>query len=87
MSANIRRRSQKELAYCTGATSRTQWPKAPNVTEELRISVLFVSMTLSIAMSPITGDEIVVTRRNTAATIKQATPDLSQLIQVSSAAQ
>ena len=49
-----------------GATSRTQWPNVPKVTDELRISVLLVSMTFKIAISPITGAEMVVMRRRTA---------------------
>jgi hypothetical protein len=46
----------------TGATSRTQCPNVPNVTEECRMWVWFVSITFKMAMSPITGAEIVVTR-------------------------
>jgi hypothetical protein len=53
-----------------------QCPKAPNVTEELRMSVKFVSMTLRMAMSPTTGDEMVVTRRRMDAMKMKATPIL-----------
>jgi hypothetical protein len=38
----------------------------PKVTEELRISVLLVSITFKIAMSPMTGAEIVVMSRRMA---------------------
>lgn len=52
--------------YSTGATSRTQWPNVPKVTDELRISLLLVSITFKIAISPMTGAEIVVIRRSIA---------------------
>ena len=61
-----------------GGTSRMQCPKAPNVTDELRMSVKFVSMTLRMAMSPMTGDEMVVTRRRMDAMKMKATPILIQ---------
>jgi hypothetical protein len=51
-----------------------QWPKVPKVTEEWRISVLFVSITLRMPMSPMTGDEIEVTRRRIAAMKMNDTP-------------
>jgi hypothetical protein len=51
----------------TGGTSRTQRPKVPKVMAELRISVLFVSVTLRMAISPMTGDEIEVMSRRLAA--------------------
>ncbi len=51
-----------------------QWPKVPNVTEELRISVLLVSMTFKMAMSPITGAEMVVTRSRIAAAKSRKVP-------------
>jgi len=44
------------------------------VTEELRISVLLVSITFKIAMSPMTGAEIVVMRRRIAATKRRKVP-------------
>jgi hypothetical protein len=66
-----------------GATSRTQWPKAPNVTDELRMSVKFVSMTLRMPMSPMTGDEMVVTRRRMDAMKMKATPVLISVSDVS----
>jgi hypothetical protein len=53
-----------------------QCPKAPNVTDELRMSVKFVSMTLRMAMSPMTGDEMVVTRRRMDAMKMKTTPTL-----------
>ena len=57
-----------------------QCPKAPNVTDELRMSVKFVSMTLRMAMSPMTGDEMVVTRRRMDAMKMKATPILFQRV-------
>jgi hypothetical protein len=62
-----------------------QCPKAPNVTEELRMSVKFVSMTLRMAMSPMTGDEMVVTRRRMDAMKMKTTPTLFQWSDVSCA--
>jgi hypothetical protein len=53
-----------------------QCPKAPNVTEELRMSVLFVSITFRMAMSPMIGEEMVVTRRRMAARKMKTTPIL-----------
>jgi len=69
---------KKDHAHWMGGTSRTQCPKAPNVTEELRKSVKFVSMTLRMAMSPMTGDEMVVTRRRMDAMKMKTTPILFQ---------
>src|SRR5271168_4042483 len=69
------------LSYWTGGTSRMQWPKLPNVTEELRISVLLVSITLRMAISPMIGEEIVVIKRRMAAMNKRATPTLFTLCQ------
>jgi len=60
--------------YWTGATSRMQWPKVPNVTEELRRSVLLVSVTFRMAMSFTTGAEIVVMRSRIAATKSRKVP-------------
>jgi len=62
-----------------------QCPKAPNVTEELRKSVKFVSMTLRMAMSPMTGAEMVVTRRRMDAMKMKATPILFPVSDVSCA--
>lgn len=53
-----------------------QWPNVPNVTLELRMSVLLVSVTLRMAMSPMTGAEMVVTRRRMAAMKRKMTPTL-----------
>ncbi len=53
-----------------------QCPKVPKFTAELRIWVLLVSLTLRIAMSGITGAEIVVTRSSMDATKRQRTPTL-----------
>lgn len=50
-----------------GATSRTQYPKVPNVTEEWRKSDEFASVTFKIAMSLMTGAEMVVMRSRMAA--------------------
>lgn len=44
-------------------TSRTQYPKVPNETEELWPFVWFVRVTLSILMLLMTGAEMVVMRR------------------------
>ena len=55
-----------------------QCPNVPNVTLELRMSVLFDSITLRIAMSPITGAEIVVTSRRIEAMKRKVTPSLKQ---------
>jgi hypothetical protein len=52
--------------YWAGATSRTQWPKVPNVTEELRMSLLLVRVTFKMAISWMTGAEIVVIKRRIA---------------------
>jgi hypothetical protein len=51
-----------------------QWPHVPKVTEECRASVLFVSVTLRIPMSPMTGDEMEVMRRRSEAMNIKATP-------------
>jgi len=51
-----------------------QWPKVPNVTEELRMSVLLVSITFKIAMSPTTGAEMVVMRIRIADTNSRKVP-------------
>ena len=48
------------------------------MTDELRKSVKFVSMTLRMPMSPMTGDEMVVTRRRMDAMKMKATPTLFQ---------
>jgi hypothetical protein len=57
------------MAYVVGATLRTQWPKVPKVTVEL-----FASLTLRMAMSLITGAEIVVMRRRMEEMKMRATP-------------
>jgi len=51
-----------------------QCPNVPNVTEELRISVLFVSITFKIAISPMTGAEMVVIRRRMADAKRRKVP-------------
>lgn len=60
-----------------GGTSSTQWPNVPKMTLEWRMSVLFVSMTLRMAMSLSTGAEMVVTRRRMAAMKRKVTPTLA----------
>lgn len=65
-----------EGTYWTGGTSRMQCPKVPKVTAELRICVWLVSMTFRIAMSGITGAEIVVMRSSMDATKRKRTPTL-----------
>ena len=60
--------------YAAGATSRTQWPKVPNVTEELRKADLLVSVTFRMPMSPMTGDEMVVIRIRIADTKSRKVP-------------
>lgn len=57
-----------------GGTSRMQWPKVPKMTEELRMLVLLVSITLRIAMSLMTGAEMVVTRRRMEAAKRRKVP-------------
>lgn len=51
-----------------------QWPKVPKMTEELRMLVLLVSITLRIAMSLMTGAEMVVTRRRMEAAKRRKVP-------------
>ena len=61
-------------ANSAGATSRTQWPNVPKVTDELRISDLLVSITFKIPMSVMTGAEMVVMRRRMAAANSRKVP-------------
>lgn len=73
---NIRERG----THCTGGTSRMQWPKVPKMTDEWRMSVWFVSITFRMAMSLMTGAEMVVMRRRMEAMKRNATPTLSNLM-------
>ena len=57
-----------------GATSSTQWPNVPKVTDEWRISDLLVSVTFNMAMSLMTGAEMVVMRRRMAAANSKNVP-------------
>jgi len=55
-------------------TSRTQYPKVPKVTEELRWVEELVRVTLKIEMSLTTGAEMVVMRRRTAEIKRRRVP-------------
>jgi hypothetical protein len=65
---------RSDASYDAGATSRTQWPNVPKVTEECRASDELVRVTLRIPMSPMTGAEIVVIKRSIADINIIATP-------------
>jgi hypothetical protein len=69
-----RARRGNQGTYWTGATSRTQWPNVPNVTEELRMSVLLVRVTFKMAISLMTGAEIVVIKRRIAEAKRRKVP-------------
>ena len=68
--------------HAAGATSRTQCPKEPKVTEEWRMSEALDSMTFRMAMSPMTGAEMVVMSRRIAAAKRRKTPKLKEVLLV-----
>ena len=73
-------RASKKETYVTGGTSSIQCPNVPKITDEFRISVLFVSMTLRIAMSLSTGAEMVVMSRRMEARRRNVVPTLEHYI-------
>ena len=72
--------SKERSTHVIGGTSRMQCPKVPKITDEFRMSVLFVSITLRIAISLSTGAEMVVTRSRIEAMRRNTTPTLSRLL-------